>query len=163
MKLKNLRDLLEHELLDLYDAENQITKALPKMAKAAKSADLKHGFEEHLQQTRDQIKRLDQVFDHLGISKNGEECVGMRGLIEEGEKIMEEQGDSEVIDAALIAAAQKVEHYEIAGYGTARAYARLLGEEKVDGLLLKTLDEEGRTDEKLSQLAMGSINQKAKR
>jgi ferritin-like metal-binding protein YciE len=163
MKLENLKDLLVHELMDLYDAEQQITRALPKMAEAASAQELKRGFEEHLHQTRSHIQRLDQVFEHLGVSKNGEECVGMRGLIQEGEKIMQEKGDKDTLDAALIAAAQKVEHYEISGYGSARAYARLLGEDEVDTLLLKTLDEEGRTDEKLTQIAMNSINLEAKK
>jgi ferritin-like metal-binding protein YciE len=161
VKLKNLKDLLVHELRDLYDAERQITKALPAMAEKAKSSDLKNGLKDHLKQTKEQIKRLDQAFDHLGVAVDGQECIGMRGLIEEGEKIMNENADPDVMDAALIATAQKVEHYEIASYGTARAYARLMGDEELDTLLLKTLDEEGRTDEKLSQLAMTSINQEA--
>jgi ferritin-like metal-binding protein YciE len=161
VKLKNLKDLLVHELRDLYDAERQITNALPAMAEKAKSSELKDGLKEHLKQTKEQTKRLDRAFDHLGVSVDGQECVGMRGLIEEGEKIMNENADPNVMDAALVATAQKVEHYEIASYGTARAYARLLGDDELDMLLLKTLDEEGRTDEKLSQLAMTSINPEA--
>jgi ferritin-like metal-binding protein YciE len=131
------------------------------MAEKAKSTELKNGLKEHLKQTKEQIKRLDRAFEHLGVSVDGQECIGMRGLIEEGEKIMAENIDPKVLDAALIAAAQKVEHYEIASYGTARAYARLMEDDELDMLLLKTLDEEGRTDEKLSQLAMTSINPEA--
>jgi ferritin-like metal-binding protein YciE len=161
VKMQNLKDLLVHELRDLYDAERQIAKALPKMAEKAKSGELKNGFQEHLSQTKHQMKRLEQAFDHLGETVDGQECIGMRGLIQEGEKMMSENADPSVLDAALIATAQKVEHYEIAGYGTARAYARLMGDDELDTLLLKTLDEEGRADEKLSQLAMTSVNPQA--
>lgn len=158
MKLNNLKDLLEHELNELYDAENQILEALPMMKDAANSPELKRGFDEHLQQTQRQIRRLEQAFDHLNMQRNGIECIGMRGLIQEGQRFMREKANADVMDAALIAAAQKVEHYEIAAYGTARAYARLLNDDELDTMLLKTLDEEGSTDEKLSQLAMTSIN-----
>lgn len=163
MKLNNLRDLFIHDLLDIYDAEQQITKALPMMAEAATSRDLRKAFEEHLTQTKEQIQRLDEIFRILGEKVKKQECRGMKGLIEEGEKMMAEDAAPEVRDAALIAAAQKVEHYEISGYGTARAYAQTLGEDEVDSLLMQTLDEEGRTDERLSRLAMMRENMKAKR
>jgi len=163
MKLNNLRDLFLHDLKDIYDAEIQITKALPMMAEAASSTQVRKAFEEHLKQTQEQVQRLEQVFQLLGEKAERQACKGMRGLIEEGEKMIAEDASPEVRDAALIAAAQKVEHYEISAYGTARAYARLLGESEVDALLMQTLDEEGRTDEKLNQLAMTRENIKAKR
>jgi ferritin-like metal-binding protein YciE len=163
MKLSNLRDLLIHDLQDIYDAEKQITKALPQMIEAAESPAVRQAFEKHLDQTHEQIRRLDQIFRHLGEQVKAQECKGMKGLIEEGEKMMMEDATPEVRDAGLIAAAQKVEHYEIAAYGTARAYAQLLGENEVDKLLLQTLDEEGKTDEELSRIAMTRENQQAKR
>ena len=163
MKLNNLRDLFIHDLLDIYDAEKQITKALPMMAEAADSRQVRSAFEKHLKETQEQIKRLDEVFSQLGEKVKAQECKGMKGLIEEGEKIMMEEATPEVRDAALIAAAQKVEHYEIAAYGTARAYAQMLGEHEVDSLLLQTLDEEGRTDQELTRIAMTRENQQAKR
>jgi ferritin-like metal-binding protein YciE len=163
MKLNNLRDLFIHDLLDIYDAEKQITKALPQMIEAADSTQVRKAFEKHLDQTHEQIRRLDEVFRHLGEQVKSQECKGMKGLIEEGEKLMMEDASPEVRDAGLIASAQKVEHYEIAAYGTARAYARMLGEEEVDNLLLQTLDEEGKTDEELTRIAMTRENQKAKR
>lgn len=163
MKLNNLRDLFIHDIQDMYDAEKQITKALPQMISAADSQQLRAAFEKHLNQTQEQVRRLEQIFHILGEQVKGQECKGMRGLIEEGEKMMMEDASPEVRDAALIAAAQKVEHYEIASYGTARAYAELLGEHEVDSLLLQTLDEEGKADEELSMLAMTRENQKAKR
>jgi ferritin-like metal-binding protein YciE len=164
MKLNNLRDLLIHDLQDIYDAEMQITKALPMMAEAATSAQVRQAFEDHLVQTQNQVRRLEQVFKLLGEKAQRQECKGIRGLIEEGEKMMAEDASPEVRDAALIASAQKVEHYEIAAYGTARAYARILGEDsQIDALLLETLDEEGQTDERLNQLAMTRENIKAKR
>jgi ferritin-like metal-binding protein YciE len=163
MKLNNLRDLFIHDIQDTYDAEKQITKALPQMIAAADSQQLRAAFEKHLNQTQEQVRRLEQIFHILGEPVKGQECKGMRGLIEEGEKMMMEDATPEVRDAALIAAAQKVEHYEIASYGTARAYAELLGEHEVDSLLLQTLDEEGKADEELSMLAMTRENLKAKR
>lgn len=162
MEYKNLKDLLVHQLQDLYSAEKQVIEALPKMSKAASSAELKRGFDHHLEQTHQQKERLEEAFKHLGIKPNGEECVGMKGLLEEGKKVLEEKMQPEVKDAALIAAAQKVEHYEIAGYGTARAYAKLLKDGDLDMLLLLSLDEEGQTDEKLTTLAMSSVNLEAK-
>jgi ferritin-like metal-binding protein YciE len=161
MKLKTLRDLYIHELKDIYSAEKQITKALPKMAKAAKNEELAAGFEEHLAQTEKQIERLDEIFEALGVSSRGEKCKGMEGLLEEGSKMMEEDASPEVLDAALIAAAQKVEHYEISGYGTLRTYAEMLGEDDAAALLQETLDEEIENDEKLTELAESSINVEA--
>jgi ferritin-like metal-binding protein YciE len=153
MEMENLKDLLVDELKDLYSAENQITKALPKMAKAASSPELKQGFEDHLKQTKDQIARLEQIFKELEESPKGKKCHGMEGLLEEGKELMSEDAEPEVMDAGLISAAQRVEHYEIAAYGTVRTYARLLGMSKVVKLLEVTLREEKETDEKLSGLA----------
>jgi ferritin-like metal-binding protein YciE len=158
MKTGNLEDLLTDELKDLYSAENQLIKALPKMAKTSQSAELRMAFEEHLEQTRGHAKRLEQICDELGVSPRGKKCVGMEGLIEEGKEVMQEELDTDTIDAGLIGAAQKVEHYEMAGYGTARAHARQLGFNKAVTLLEKTLEEEKKADEKLTKLAEGFIN-----
>jgi ferritin-like metal-binding protein YciE len=160
MEMDSLRKLYVDELKDLYSAEKQILQALPKMAKKAKNEQLKKGFEMHLEETRMQVERLDQIFELLGKSPRGKKCKGMEGLLEEGKEMMQEDMDPEVMDAALISAAQKVEHYEIAGYGTVRTYAQLLGENQHVKLLQQTLDEEGNTDKKLTQLA-GSINVEA--
>lgn len=160
--LKSLESLFVEELQDLYDAEKQITSALPKMAKAANSKELKQGFEEHLEQTKEQISRLEQIFDELEEKPTGKKCVGMEGLIKEGEKLIEEKNaDPDARDAGLIAAAQKVEHYEIAGYGTARTYAEQLGKDHFADLLQTTLDEEYQTDEKLTSMAVERINWQA--
>ena len=153
-----LEELLVDELKDLYSAENQIIKALPRMAKAASSPELKRAFERHLEETRRQVERLNQIGEALDIRLTGKKCKGMEGLIEEGKEIMEEDLDDNAIDAGLIGAAQKVEHYEIAGYGTARTHAELLGHSKVAKLLQQTLDEEGATDKKLTALAESIIN-----
>jgi ferritin-like metal-binding protein YciE len=153
MQLENLNELLVHEIKDLYDAEHQITQALPKMKKAASSSDLKKAFDEHLEQTRNHIKRLEQVFKILEEKAERETCDGMEGLITEGEDLIKENDPSDVLDAALIAAAQRVEHYEIASYGTARTYAQLLEYEEAADLLQETLDEEGETNKKLTKLA----------
>ena len=161
MKLNSLNELYIDNLKDIYSAETQITKALPRMAKKANSQDLKAAFEDHLQQTHGQIERLDQIFQMMERNSRGKKCLGMEGLLEEGKEIMSEDLEPDVLDAALIAAAQKVEHYEISAYGTARAYARLLGDDQAVALLTQTLDEEAQTDEKLSQLAENSINVKA--
>ena len=158
MELKTLQDLFLDTLKDTYDAEHQITKALPKMAKAANSPELKKGFEQHLRQTEEQIKRLEQVFEGMGKKATRKSCKGMKGLIEEGDEIMKEEGEPEVLDAGLIAAAQKVEHYEIAAYGTLSAYANLLGDTKALKLFQQSLDEEKTTDEKLTQIAESSVN-----
>ena len=160
-QLKSLDDLLVHELQDLYNAEGQITKALPKMIKAATNPELQAAFEEHLQQTEGQIERLERVFELLGVPAKGKKCEGMAGIIAEGQKAVEENSTSDVLDAALIAAAQKVEHYEIASYGCVATYAELLGYDQVHELLGQNLDEEERTDEKLSELAESVINLEA--
>jgi ferritin-like metal-binding protein YciE len=161
MEIDSLRKLYVEELKDLYSAEKQITQALPKMAKKASNPQLKRAFEEHLEQTKVQIERLDQIFEGLGKSPRGKKCKGMEGLLEEGKEMMQEDMEDDVMDAALIAAAQRVEHYEIAGYGTVRTYAQLLGERDAVKLLQTTLDEEGNTDKKLTQLAETSINVEA--
>jgi ferritin-like metal-binding protein YciE len=149
MQQNALRGLYLDELRDLYSAENQLVKALPKMAKAATPADLKAGFEKHLAQTQEHVSRLETVFRE----PEGKTCKGMKGLIEEGEQLIEEDPGDEELDAGLIAAAQRVEHYEIAGYGCVRAYADLLGEEDANSLLGETLNEEKETDETLTELA----------
>ena len=162
MKMEDLKDLFVDELKDIYSAENQITKALPKMAKTAKSPDLKKGFELHLEQTKGKIARLDQIFDELGESPKGKKCHGMEGLLEEGKELMGEDAEPEVMDAGLISAAQRVEHYEIAAYGTVKTYAELLGMSKAAKLLDETLKEEKDTDQKLTGLA-GKINVQAEK
>lgn len=153
MKESALKELYLRELRDAYDAEKQITKALPKMAKAASSTQLRQGFEEHLEQTKNHLSRLEQIFEALAESPKGETCDGMEGLIEEGSDIMDEDMDAEARDAGLISAAQRVEHYEMAVYGTLRTYANILGEKKAASLLQETLDEEKETDQKLTHLA----------
>ncbi len=158
MPSETLQDLLVDVLRDTYNAEKQLVKALPKMAKAANSEELRAAFEEHLEVTRQQVTRLEEVFKALDVPVRGKHCVAMEGLIEEGKELMEEDHDPEVMDAGLIAAAQKVEHYEIAAYGTVRTWAEMLGHSEVAGLLEQSLNEEAETDEKLSQLAMSTIN-----
>lgn len=153
MEMETLRELFVDKLKDLYSAENQIIKALPKMIKEASSPQLKAGFEEHLQQTRGQVQRLDKIFKQLEESPRGKKCKGMEGLLQEGKELMAEDAEPEVLDAGLIAAAQHVEHYEIAGYGCVRTYAELLGDKNAAKLLQQTLDEEKETDQKLSMLA----------
>ena len=153
MKMESLRELFVEELKDLYSAENQILKALPKMVKAASSKELKKGFEEHLEQTKGHVERLEQIFEGLDDSPKGKKCKGMEGLLEEGKEWMEEDAEPEVMDAGLIAAAQHVEHYEMAGYGCVRTYAELLGNKRAAQILQKTLDEEKQTDSKLTNLA----------
>jgi len=159
MPEEGLKELYVDELKDLYNAENQLVKALPKMAKAATSPDLRAGFEEHLEQTKGHVSRLETIFEKLGESPKGKKCKGMEGLIEEGSEAIEEH-EGDVLDAALIGAAQRVEHYEIAGYGTVIAFAEELGESEHVSLLNETLNEEKETDEKLTELA-GEINAKA--
>ena len=156
-----LEELLVHELKDLYSAENQIIKALPKMIKAASSPDLKKAFERHLEETKRQVERLNQIGEALEIKLSGQKCKGMEGVIEEGKEIMSEDFDDDTLDAGLIGAAQKVEHYEMATYGTARTHASLLGYNKIAKLLQQTLDEEGATDKKLTALAESVINVEA--
>jgi ferritin-like metal-binding protein YciE len=161
VKLESLRDLLVDQLHDIYDAEYRITRALPNMARAAKSPELKAAFQKHLTETEGQIDRLDQVFAVIGVEARKKPCKAMQGLIEEGEEILKEKADPEVRDAGLIAAAQRVEHYEMASYGTVMAYAKLLGEREALKLLKATLAEEKATDVALSKLAESTINVRA--
>ncbi|HEU5312957.1 MAG TPA: ferritin-like domain-containing protein [Candidatus Udaeobacter sp.] len=161
MKLDTLQKLYTDELRDLYNAENQLMKALPKMAKAASSEELKDAFEKHLEQTKGHVERLEQVFEELGEKPKGKTCRAMKGLIEEGSEILKEDGEDSVIDAGIIVAAQKVEHYEIAGYGSARTFAHLLGQNKAAELLQTTLDEETETNQLLNRLAETIINPEA--
>ncbi|HEY1799826.1 MAG TPA: ferritin-like domain-containing protein [Terriglobales bacterium] len=160
MPNKGLRELYIDELKDLYNAENQLVKALPKLAKAASSEELSEGFEEHLEQTKGHVERLEKIFESLDESPKGKKCAGMEGLVKEGSEVMDEDYEGAVMDAALIGAAQRVEHYEIAGYGTASEFATLLGEEEHVSLLNETLEEEKETDEKLTELAK-TINAQA--
>jgi ferritin-like metal-binding protein YciE len=153
MSVKTIDELLLDELKDLYSAEKQITKALPKMAKAAVSPDLKKAFESHLEETQGHVERLDKIFETLGKSPRGKVCHGMEGLLEEGSEVMEEAEKGGVRDAALISAAQRVEHYEMAGYGSVREYANLLGQKQIASLLDETLEEEKAADEKLTGIA----------
>jgi ferritin-like metal-binding protein YciE len=161
MKLNSLEDLLLHELKDLYSAEKQLVQALPKMAKAAANAELKAGFQEHFKQTKGHVERLDQIAEQMGKKLGNHKCKGMEGLIEEGADLITEDAEDSVRDAGLIGAAQRVEHYEIAGYGTARAISEQLGLSDVASLLKQTLEEEKVTDEKLTKLAESSINPEA--
>lgn len=156
MSLENLHDLFVHELRDLYDAENQLLKALPLMAQAAKSAQLKKAFETHQQETQEQVRRLDQVFKALGKSPEGKTCKAMQGLIAEAKELLEEDAAPTVLDAALIVAAQKVEHYEIAGYGSVCTFARVLEYHDAARVLKQTIAEEEATDKKLTELAMAA-------
>jgi ferritin-like metal-binding protein YciE len=150
---EGLKELFIEELKDLYNAENQLVKALPKMAKAASSEELRDGFTEHLEQTKGHVQRLEQIFQTLGESPKGKKCKGMEGLVEEGSEVMEEDFEGSLMDAALIGAAQRVEHYEIAAYGTVCAFAEELGNTEAASLLNETLEEEKETDEKLTKLA----------
>lgn len=158
MKIDSLHKLYVHELKDLYSAENQLLEALPKMAKAATDKGLKQAFENHVKQTKEHVNRLEEIFKSLEFEPGGHKCAGMAGLLKEGEDLMKEDLSDKVLDAALIGAAQRVEHYEMAGYGTARAYAEKLGDHKTADILQKTLNEEGLTDQTLSRLAERSIN-----
>jgi len=153
MQTNSLRELYVAELRDLYSAETQLVKALPKMAKASSNAELRQGFEEHLRQTSEHVSRLEQIFDMLGEKATGKKCVGMEGLVKEGAETMKEDYDDTEMDAAIIGAAQRVEHYEIAAYGTVRAFAEQLWEDEHVSLIEQTLNEEKQTDEKLTQLA----------
>ena len=158
MKLESLQDLLVAELKDLYSAENQLVKALPKMAKAASNEKLRDGFLEHLEQTKVHVERLEQACEQLEVTPKGKKCAAMEGLIHEGSELLKEDATPQVLDAALIAAAQKVEHYEIASYGSARTFAKLLGLDNVAKLLQQTLDEEAATDKKLTKLAESEVD-----
>jgi ferritin-like metal-binding protein YciE len=153
MPENSLQELYVEQLRDLYSAENQLVKALPKMAKAAQSEALRRGFEQHLAQTKGHVDRLEQIFSAMDESPKARKCAGMEGLVEEGEEVIREQSGSDALDSGLIASAQRVEHYEIAGYGTVRTFAELLGDDEAVNLLQQTLDEEKETDEKLTELA----------
>ena len=161
MELDTLRDLYVVELKDLYSAEKQMVQALPKMIKATKHHELRAAFKTHLQQTVEHVNRLELICSELGATPRGKRCVGMAGLIEEGAELIGRQPDDDVLDAGLIAAAQHIEHYEMAGYGTVRTYARQLGYESQAQLLQRTLDEEGETDHLLTDLAEARINLEA--
>ena len=161
MEMQDLQDLYVEELRDLYNAEKQLVKALPKMAKNATNEDLKDAFTTHLEETKGHVERLEQIFEKLGKRAGGKVCKAMQGIVDEGRETMEEDATDEVMDAALIAAAQRAEHYEIAAYGTVRTYAKLLGDKDSAKLLQQTLDEEGKTDKLLTKLAESSINVEA--
>ena len=161
MKLETLKTLYIDELRDLYNAENQLVKALPKMAKAASSEQLQDAFEKHLEQTKSHVDRLEEVFEEIGEKPKGKTCKAMKGLIDEGSEILKEDGEESVIDAGIIVAAQKVEHYEIASYGSVRTFAQLLGKDRSADLLQRTLDEESEANEVLNKLAEDIVNPEA--
>lgn len=161
MSLKSLQDLYIEELKDIYSAEKQLVQALPRMARAASDPELQQAFERHLDQTKEQVDRLESIFTDLERSPRGKKCKGMAGLVEEGKEMIDEDGEPDVKDAGLISAAQRVEHYEISAYGTARAFAEELGFDKHAKLLQKTLDEEGETDKLLTRLAEARVNRSA--
>jgi ferritin-like metal-binding protein YciE len=163
MKLDTLQKLYEDDLKDLHSMERQIIKALPKMIRAASNEDLKAGLKEHLEVTKTQLERLDQIFAKLGKKGTGKKCKGMEGVLEEGSELLGEDSEPEVLDAGIIAAAQHVEHYEMAGYGTVVAYARLLGDSAGQKLLAQSLGEEREADQKLTKLALAAINVRAAR
>jgi ferritin-like metal-binding protein YciE len=161
LEFNNLNDLLVNQLQDLYDAEQRLTKALPKMAQAATSPQLKEAFNAHLTQTQGHVKRLEQIFGQMGCEAESEKCEAMAGLVKEGSQIISAKGNDWARDAGLIAAAQKVEHYEIASYGTVRAFANTLGMADIAAILQQTLDEEGDANKKLTQLAQSTVNARA--
>ena len=161
MEMQSLKELYIDELKDLYSAEKQLVKALPKMAKNATNPELKEAFTNHLQETEGHVERLEQIFEMLGERAGGKKCKGMEGLIEEAKELLEEDATEEVLDAGMISKAQHVEHYEMAGYGTVRAYARLLGLDEQADLLQETLDEEGHANDLLTQIAESSVNVEA--
>jgi ferritin-like metal-binding protein YciE len=163
MEMETLKDLLVEELKDLYSAEKQIIKGLEKMSKAASHPELKEAFKRHQVMTEKQVERLERICADLDVSPRGKKCVGMEGLIEEAKELISEKPDPDVLDAGLIAAAQHIEHYEMAGYGCARTYARQLGFSEQADMLQTTLDEEGNTDKLLTELAERSINLEAER
>ncbi|SRR6266498_1713381 len=160
-KMQTLEDMYMDLLKDLYSAEKQLVKALPKMAKGAQASDLQMAFQDHLKQTEGHVERIERIFSDMQGSPRGKKCVGMEGLIEEGNELMKEDAEPDVMDAGLIAAAQKVEHYEIASYGTARTWAQRLGHQDAARLLQQTLDEESMTNEKLTQIAESHVNMEA--
>jgi len=161
MEMHSLQDLMVDQLKDLYNAEGQLIKALPKMAKAASNPQLQQAFTTHLEQTKGHVERLEQVFQTIGQPAKGKTCKAMKGLIEEGKEMIGEDAEPEVMDAGLIAAAQRIEHYEMAGYGCVRTYAAMLGNKQAAKLLQQTLDEEGKTDKLLTDLAERVINVEA--
>lgn len=161
MALETMQDLLIHQLRDLYSAEQMLTEALPKMAKKASTEELAGAFREHLMETENQVARLDRVFEILGERSSGVKCKAMEGLLEEGEELLEEEGNEAVIDAGIIAAAQRVEHYEISAYGSAKAFAALLGLSDVVNLLNESQEEETAADKKLSLIATTEVNARA--
>jgi ferritin-like metal-binding protein YciE len=161
VEFNSLRDLFVNQIEDLYDAENRLTKALPKMAEVAGASELKQAFQQHLTETRGHVSRLETIFRDLNIEPKRETCEAMKGLIAEGEQVINAKGDSDVKDAALIAAAQRVEHYEMAGYGSARNFAQRLGLSQAANLLQQTLNEEGAADKKLTQIAESAVNPQA--
>ncbi len=163
MKIQTMEDLFLDQIQDLYDAEKRLTKALPKMSKAATSRELKQAIDNHLEETKQQVERLEQAFEHLGKPAKGHTCQAMKGLIEEGEELLSELDQSPLLDAAIIAAGNRIEHYEIAGYGTARTYAQTIGRDDIASLLEKTLNEEKKADQKLTALAEQMINDEALR
>lgn len=163
MSLDTLHDLWVHELKDLYSAERQLVQALPKMAKNANSDELRTAFENHLAETEEQVSRIEQILESFGESPRGQKCKGMEGLIDEGKSLLEEEADPDVLDAGMIVAAQKVEHYEIASYGAVCEYARMMGHTEALALLEKTLEEEKAADQLLNQIAEGGINALAER
>lgn len=162
MHMESLQDLYVDQLRDLYNAENQLVKALPKMAKAATTPELQSAFTEHLEETKGHVERLQQIFEQLGEKPTGKTCKAMKGLVEEGSEMMDEDAEPPIMDAGLIAAAQRVEHYEMAGYGCVRNFAKLLGQNEAMKLLQQTLDEEGACDKKLTDLATKVVNPQAK-
>jgi len=161
MHMQSLQDLYVDQLRDLYNAENQLVKALPKLAKTANSSELKEAFENHLEETRHHVERLEQIFEKLGTKPSGKTCKAMKGLVEEGAEMIDEDAEPPVMDAGLIAAAQRVEHYEMAGYGVVRNFARILGHESAAKILQQTLDEEGAADKKQTKLADSMISTRA--
>jgi len=161
MSLDSLDKLFLEELKDVYNAEKQIVRALPRMAKAAESRELQQAFTQHLKETQGHVERLEQIFQGLDLTARGKKCKGMEGLLEEGKEILEQEGEGAVIDAALISAAQRVEHYEMAAYGCLRTYAQLLGYSDAEKLLQQTLNEEEAADQKLTQIGEGGVNQAA--
>ncbi|GAC1322566.1 MAG: ferritin-like domain-containing protein [Isosphaeraceae bacterium] len=162
-KLNTLDDLFVSQISDLYDAETRLTEALPKMAEAATSKKLKTAFESHLKETEEHVSRLETIFEQLGLPAKRQTCQAMKGLLAEGDEVLDAEGEADVKDAALIAAAQRVEHYEMSGYGTAKTFARRLGHDKAVTLLEKTLKEEAAADEKLTAIAEGSVNKAAEK
>jgi len=162
MKIETLEDLFVQELRDIYSAENQITQALPEMIENARTPELREAFEEHLQVTRGQLQRLDRIFTELGVSPKGKDCVGMEGILDEGKEFMKNDTDDSVLEAGMIASAQKVEHYEIAAYGTVTAFAKMLGHDGAANLLHQSLEEEKETDRLLTEIAESSANLEAR-